>query len=125
MTHIENTKIDVQKYADAHGLTLEQANTEIQTWMFEQGYAWPKKKSVPCFVEFPYLFVYGRVRVITFCEEHRHFRKHPHKEITFQRSLVVSLTPEAVQQKELVEFMGKKYHKADLMFALAKLEEQK
>lgn len=121
---LANTKIDVQKYADKYGLTLEGAHQEIQPWLFERECNWSSGGNyVNCtFARWIEVGVLERCSptAITWSSEGYSTAK----EITLQRTISVSLSiaPTESHPEHSVELDGKQYTKAQLLEALAKLE---
>ena len=119
---LANTKIDVQKYADTYGLTLEEAHREIQPWLFEQGCTWASGGNYVNYTSARWIEV-GVVRGrpptdITWSNEGYSAAK----EITLLRNVPVSLS--IAPPEPSVELDGKQYTKTQLLEALAKLEEK-
>ena len=124
---MKKTYIDVAKYANTYGLTLEQAHEEIQPMLFECGYNWAyppydRKVSLTCseylelnmdsemtitqtysetFIEADYDVEWVLERNIEFVYEYRNI----------------------IHEPEYVEINGKSYDKSKLEKALAMLEE--
>lgn len=119
---LANTKIDVQKYADSYGITLEQAHQEIQPWLFEQGCWWHRGETVVRFRDGKYLYTEENKELTYGADEDTFFKMHNNKEITLQRNVSVSLS--IAPSEPSIELDGKQYTKAQLLEALAKLEEK-
>lgn len=120
-TPLANTKIDVQKYADTYGLTLEEAHREVQPWLFEQWCVWSMEVQYPIWKDRQYLYIDSANKITQ--DNYKHFfREHGNKEITLQRNVSVSLSIAPTEPS--VEIDGKQYTKAQLLEALAKLEEK-
>ena len=119
---LANTKINVQKYADDNGITLAQAHEEVQEWLFGQGYEWfSGGKQVVCeFAKWVEIGTCGGCYTVQMTWSSDGIASA--KEITLQRTAVVTLTPSFVEEEApVVELNGKQYRKADLEAALAKL----
>lgn len=120
---LANTKIDVQKYADTYGITLEQAHQEIQPWLFEQGVVW--SATGLAFVtnsETRYLYIDSGELSYSRAFNAGFFKCHKNKEITPQRNVSISIS--IAPPEPYVELDGKQYTKAQILAALAKLEEK-
>lgn len=119
---LANTKIDVQKYADTYGLTLEQAHQEIQPWLFEQGFKWRPYGPEVSEVGSTYMYI-NSDKYLTQSPQKDSYYFHfsnDNKEITLLRNVSVSLS--IAHPEPSVEIDGKQYTKAQLLEALAKLE---
>lgn len=116
---LANTKINVQKYADTHGLTLEQGHQEIQPWLFEQGCVWGRLTKEVSYLRAHYLII-NNCNSLTWTNNFSNFLSLPEKEITLLRNVSVSLS--IAPPEPSVGLDGKQYTKAQLLEALAKLE---
>ena len=119
MLNLANTKINVQKYADTYGLTLEEAHQEVQNWLFEQGYNWGTLGSKILAHDTPDLYVRSG-ELLHGNDEHRFSEETIEKEITLLRNVSVSIS--IAHPEPSVELDGKQYTKTQILDALAKLE---
>ena len=121
---LANTKINVQKYAEENGISLEQAHQEIQPWLFEQGYSWCKEVHVR-FTNSSHLYA-EEDSVLAYGHNDQFFSADDGKEITLSRKVTVELTPSFVEVEEpaveYVELGGKRYVKSELEEALSKIK---
>lgn len=117
---LANTKIDVQKYADTYGLTLDEAHREIQPWLFAQGCNWQAFGAEINLVSKPQLYLDKNYHITQTNDEYHFYHGSSHKEITLLRNVSVSLSIAPTEPS--VEIDGKQYTKAQLLDALAKLE---
>jgi hypothetical protein len=120
---LRNTKIDVKAYSKKHGITLEKAHEEIQSWLLENGASWDvypehgirNDEAEALFVNrFLHLSYYYEVDL-------NFYAMYTEKEITLSRQVV--LTPSYVEE-ELVEFCGKMYNKREFLSAIANVKEK-
>lgn len=127
MFDYSNTKINVQKYADTYGITLQQAHEEIQPLLFARGLIWGcDKKNNVSYTTSSLLFCNSWCdNLLTHTDDEYHFDKHRFPEITFSRVQAAPvLTPSFVEaEREIVELGGKKYYKEDLAKALENIKE--
>jgi hypothetical protein len=117
-------KIDVQAYADENNISLEQAHNEIQPWLFENGFVWENRKSLPqkevMYEHATYLFCSSGV--ITFWSVTDYFEvRSTQKQIFLSRNVSVSLSG---KEEETVEILGKKYRKSDVENAMKNVKEK-
>ena len=119
--------IDVAKYANTYGLTLEQAHEEIQPMLFECGYNWeysPHDREVSLTYS-EYLEVnMDREAVITQCPSELFTESDYDVEWVLKRNIeFVYEYRNIIHEHEYVEINGKRYDKSKLEKALAMLEE--
>ena len=119
--------INVVKYANDNGLSLEQAHKEIQPELFKDGYNWKhpscQNKVVLTFAEYLELQMEER-HCITQCSSETFTESDYDFEITFVRNVNIAWSMDRVETTpEYVEFNGKKYEKAKLEQALKLLED--
>lgn len=116
--------IDVTKYANKYGLTLEQAHNEIQPMLFDLNYDWQginyHHKVSLVFADYLELNMDKEGR-ITQCPKETFEQSDYDQELIFNRT--VNLTCEARDNTEYVEFNGKQYDKHKLEQALKLIEE--
>ncbi len=120
----KKTFINVQKYADMYNLTLEEANNEIQPWLFEQGihHAYPSYKGKVVFTEREIVEVsMDKPLAITSCHMDVFCKESYEQELTLSRKVV--LTPSTSNLVEYVTINGKQYNKRKLEEALKLLED--
>jgi len=111
--NLDNTKIDVQEYATRYGVTLEQANNEIQPWLFEQGYSWTCQPHEVQYTYAAFIYVY-KDKHMSYDAGAYHFDNHTNKQIFLERNIVLTVrsTP------DIIEIDGRKYVKEDVMKAI-------
>lgn len=119
--------INVAKYANDNGLSLEQAHKEIQSELFKDGYNWKhpsyQNKVVLTFAEYLELQMEERHR-ITQCSSETFTESDYDFEITFARNVNLEWSMDRVETTpEYVEFNGKQYDKQKLEQALKLLED--
>ena len=118
--------INVVKYANDNGLSLEQAHEEIQSELFKDDYNWECKgyhnKVVLTFAEYLELQM-EKPHCITQCSGESFTESDYDFEITFDRSVNLGWNIDRVETTpEYVEFNGKQYDKKKLEQALKLIE---
>jgi glutaredoxin len=116
---LSNKKINVKRYADEQGITLEQAHQEIQGWLFENGCKWISGEKEVSQIDVPYLFIDTNFDITWSNDAHWFEYQSLKKELTFTTERSVKLTPVLVEPPvETIELNGKKYDKKELEKAL-------
>lgn len=126
MNNIENSlrlpekwAIDVQGFADEHGMSLEAAHKIIQPWLFEQGINWGDEG-----VQYTYAvglsncYAGGDVSRKLLYTTNKNYINDCTQLVTLSLNLIISSVSGAI-----VEFNGKRYNKEEFEKALAGLEE--
>lgn len=119
--------INVVKYANDNGLSLEQAHEEIQLNLFNDVYNWKhpsyQNKVVLSFAEYLELNM-EEPNCITQCSSESFTESDYDFEVTFDRSVNLVWNIDRVETTpEYVEFNGKQYDKKKLEQALKLLED--
>ena len=119
--------INVAKYANDNGLSLEQAHEEIQLNLFNDVYNWKhpsyQNKVVLSFAEYLELNM-EEPNCITQCSSESFTESDYDFEVTFDRSVNLVWNIDRVETTpEYVEFNGKQYDKKKLEQALKLLED--
>ena len=124
---MKKTYIDVAKYANKYGLTLEQAHEEIQPMLFECGYNWAyfSYDREVFFTSSEYLELnMDKEMVITQCSSELFTESKYDVEWVLKRNIeFVYEYRNIIHETEYVEINGKRYDKSKLEKALAMLEE--
>jgi len=111
---LSNKKINVKRYADEQGISLEEAHKEIQTWLFENGCKWASGDVGIRYTHRDYLSTGMDNDMFQLDSE-----IDDKQELTFTVERSVTLTPVLVEPPvETVELKGKKYDKSELEKAL-------
>lgn len=118
--------INVAKYANDNGLSLEQAHEEIQLNLFNDVYNWKhpsyQNKVVLSFAEYLELNM-EEPNCITQCSSESFTESDYDFEVTFDRSVNLVWNIDRVETTpEYVEFNGKQYEKSKLEQALKLIE---
>ena len=118
--------INVVKYANDNGLSLEQAHEEIQLELFKDVYNWKhpsyQNKVVLSFAEYLELNM-EEPNCITQCSSESFTESDYDFEVTFDRSVNLVWNIDRVETTpEYVEFNGKQYDKQKLEQALKLIE---
>lgn len=135
LSHLNNTEgekemnkyfINVAKYANDNGLSLEQAHEEIQLNLFNDVYNWKhpsyQNKVVLSFAEYLELNM-EEPNCITQCSSESFTESDYDFEVTFDRSVNLVWNIDRVETTpEYVEFNGKQYEKSKLEQALKLIE---
>lgn len=106
---LHNCKINVQAYAEQYKISLEEAYSEIQQYLFDNGCLWIGDVTTHSMFGLDKKHLYTRnEKVIRYGSDAHTFDKDTRQEVTFSRR--ISLTPQLVSPV-FVEYNGKKYDK--------------
>lgn len=123
-TSLDNTKINVQAYAEQYEITLEQANKEIQTWLLSNDCSWANGDTCVLYPEEAnFLYVNKRSRGLTLTKSNAqyedYFNDYKAKEIFLERNILLTIKKEP----DTIEIEGKKYLKEEVLKAIEQLEQ--
>ncbi len=112
----EKTSINVAAYAKQYGIPRKQASEEIQNFLFENGFSWYNGEQAPKYTSAEYLQIYSDFS-ITF----GNLRIGAENVLTFSRNPITLI--KANTPTRLIDICGKYYSEADVLKAIAGLEE--